>query len=64
MIGRTWIKNAPEYAEKRKYIVVTVWKGDAWFWGAWDDKQAAMKAMENSDDDSLILMESEGHEHE
>lgn len=59
MICRAEIKNAPERCTK-KYIVVTLWDSVLWYWGAWDDEEAARKAMANDDNASLILMEREG----
>lgn len=63
MKGVIDIANAPEYAAKKKWIVATVYNHTLWFWGAWSDRDAAERAIKNSDDESLILLERET-EHE
>ena len=40
----TKINNMPEYAATKKYIVVRRVNGELWFWGAWNDRDAANEA--------------------
>lgn len=40
----TEINNMPEYATTKKYIVVRRVNGELWFWGAWNDRDAANEA--------------------
>lgn len=35
------INNMPEYAANYKFIVYRVWKGEKWFYGAYNDLQWA-----------------------
>ena len=38
------INNMPEQAKEKKVIVVRIVNGEAWFYGAWDDRDKAAKA--------------------
>lgn len=38
------IHNIPAYAYDYRYIVYRVVDGDRWFWGAWNDRDAALQA--------------------
>ena len=40
--GTVTVLNVPPYAED-KFIVAKVTYGEAWFWGAWDNEDDAIK---------------------
>ena len=42
MICKIDVKNAPEYAENRRYIVATLADGILWFYGATDSPEQAL----------------------
>ena len=42
MICKIDVKNTPEYAENRRYIVATLADGILWFYGATDSPEQAL----------------------
>lgn len=43
MICKIDVKNVPEYAEHRRYIVATLSDGILWFYGATDSPEKALE---------------------
>lgn len=60
MVLRARVKNAPEYAAKRRYIVATLSRGVLWFYGATDSPEQALEMEQESE--QRITLEREEHE--
>ena len=50
--GKVEIQNCP--AETDKYIVARFVMGELWFWGSWDDKDAAHRVAETFENAIVI----------
>lgn len=50
------VVNVPEYARKCKYWVVTPYKGEMWFYSAWNDYDEALDAVQN---EQIVLQNGE-----
>lgn len=46
------VLNVPEYARKCPFWLVTPYKGEMWFYSAWDEFEAAQEAAQ---EDQIIL---------
>ena len=57
---RAKVKNAPEYATKRRYIVATLSRGVLWFYAATDSPEQAYEIEQESD--QRITLERVEHE--
>lgn len=49
MVLRARVKNAPEYAAKRRYIIATLSHGVLWFYGATDSPEQALQMEQESE---------------
>lgn len=58
MLLRVGVKNAPEYAAKRRYIVATLSRGVLWFYGATDSAELAFE-MEQESEQRITLERTE-----
>ena len=54
------VRNAPEYATKRRYIVATLSRGVLWFYGATDSPEQALEMEQESE--QRITLERIEHE--
>lgn len=46
---RVSVKNTPEYATKRRYIIATLSRGVLWFYGATDSAEQAFEMEQESE---------------
>lgn len=37
------VRNMDDYAYNHRYIVARSWKGELWFYGAWDEYERALE---------------------
>lgn len=49
MVLRARVKNAPEYAAKRRYIIATLSRGVLWFYAATDSPEQAYEIEQESE---------------
>ena len=54
-LAMLYVQNTPKYALKYEYWVITISKGVAWFWGAFESVAEAEKAC---DSDSRMIVEN------
>lgn len=54
------VRNAPEYAKERRYIVATLSRGVLWFYGATDSPELALEMEQESE--KRITLERIEHE--
>lgn len=48
------VQNVPEYAENKRYIVATFWRGQLWFHSATDRPEVAAE-IESEDDSRMAI---------
>ena len=58
MTAKAEVQNVPNDADK--YIVVRLVMGELWYWGSWNDKDAADRVAEQFENGLVLEADDEG----